>query len=121
MHIHTRDNLIEWLEDNAPYKGIRRALVYGTNENLGGFKNIPPGCVGGWIVRIRSKHNREWIVAVGENIKGKYISYILIGTPIPWESWEGNKSSNPLYRGDNPEAYKLLRDKELSNARQTKE
>lgn len=99
--IESRNDLIKWLEDNAPRPCIKRALVHGTNENLGGFGY-------GWIVRIWGK-KQEWFVVVcpDRRFKSEYVTWTI--EKIPWTFWEGDKSENPLYQGDFPEKYEELR------------
>lgn len=110
MEIRTRNDLIAWLEDNAPYPRIKRALVEGTNENLGGFSRALP-YTAGWIVKIKGK-KKEWIVVIvaGTCLGDRYMPYII--NKVPWNWWEGDKSKNLLYQGDNPEEYRRLRDAE---------
>jgi hypothetical protein len=107
MHIRTRNDLIKWLEDNAPRPCIRRALTEGgTNENLGAFSCVIPSHPG-WIVKICGKM-QTWIVATKPHSVQEYITCVL--KEVPWKYWEGDKSENPLYQGDNPEKYKEMRD-----------
>jgi len=115
MEIRTRNDLIKWLEDNATCPAIKRALIYGSNENLGGFGKII-GNAPGWIVKVTGK-KQEWIVGIFPNtnlllIKSDitYSCYIL--NKVPWRCWEGDKSKNSLYQGDYPERYKELRNGE---------
>ena len=112
MHITTRNDLIKWLEDNAPYPAIRRALVYGTNENLGGFSNVIFNSPG-WIVKVRGRV-QEWLIAVADayyvnkRLPLNFVAYVI--KEVPWKHWEGDKSENPLYQGDYPDKYKEKRD-----------
>ncbi len=116
MRIHTRNYLIKFIEDNAPFTSILRAALY-YNENLGSFSKLPVCNGGGWIVRLISKFNKQWLIAIApdETIASKYRIWILFNG-VPWKFWNGDRSKNPLYYGDDPEEYKLLRDKELENA-----
>jgi len=114
MQIRTRNNLLEWLERNAPYPCIKRALLEGKVEVLGGFKQVPPSVRPGWIVKITSKFNRIWYVAVKIQPQEKYKTYVL--EKVPWKFWIGDESNNPLYQGDLSEKYKRLKNKELENA-----
>ncbi len=110
MHIRTRDNLIEFLENNLPTNGVHLRALLNHNENLGGFSQIFSLTNSGWIVKIKSKYGNIYYVAVID----KYFNYaaVLLGDP-PWEHWIGDQSGNPLYLGDKPEEYKMLRNKEL--------
>ena len=107
MHIRNRNDLIKWLENNAPSRAIARALQEGQVENLGAFEQIILGCQPGWIVKVTSKFNKMWYVAVQPSGHGfKAFSYGI----APWNFWIGGKTKNELYQGDNPERYKELRD-----------
>lgn len=109
MVIRTRNELIEFIEDNAPTKAILRAVL-NYNENLGGFIRSGVSNSKGWIVTVLSKFGRQWLLAIHplkSGISG-YKIWILFGE-VPWKYWEGDKSENPLYQGDYPEIYKELR------------
>ncbi len=124
MRIRTRNNLIKFIEDSRLcdlYPRIRRAIVEGTNENLGSFHVIPctpANTTSGLVVIIKGKRN-EWIITVKPERFEGYKCYIL--REIPWKFWDGDTSENPLYRGDHPKEYKLLRDKELRKCLNLKE
>lgn len=107
MHIRTRNNLIEWLEINAPLRAIARAVQEGQVENLGTFEQVVPGSRPGWIVKVASRFNKIWYVAVqvsGHGFKAKVID------TVPWKFWIGEFADNKLYQGDKPLQYKELRD-----------
>ena len=113
-HIRNRNELIEFLEEHAPNPSIARALQEGTVENLGGFFGGAAGDY--WVMRVISRFNKIWYVATRPRIFQKeYHAYEL--KEVSWEFWEGDKSTNKLYQGDNPKEYKLLRGKELSDDR----
>lgn len=107
--IQTTNNLIQFAESDLPkeYVSVRRAFHTGTVENLGAFEHVYGSR--GWILKIISKHNSVYYVA----IMVYYFGYrtALINEP-PWKYWEGDKSDNKLYQGDNPLLYKELRDGE---------
>ena len=111
MRIRTRNDLIKFIEDNAPLTGMLRAVLLGHNENLGGFSRLSIGHGGGWIVRLSSKFNRQWLIVVepDKTLASKYRIWVLFDE-VPWKFWEGAESENPLYSGDNPEEYKLLKE-----------
>lgn len=109
MVIRTRNDLIKFLEDNAPTGAILRATL-NHNENLGGFWKLPVNKIGGWIVRVTSKFNKQWLLAIHPDERTISGYKIWIISSIPWKYWEGDYSKNPLYQGDNPKKYKELRD-----------
>ena len=122
MRIRTRNDLIKIIEDSylcKAYPRIGRALVEGTNENLGIFRFIPctpANTACGLIVAIKGKRN-EWIIAVKPKRFEDYMCYIL--RKVPWEYWEGDDRLHQVFQGDDPKKYKLLREKEKINEKST--
>ena len=108
QHVRTRNDLIEWLENNDPYPRIKRALSEGQVENLGAFERIVPGSKPGWIIKVTSIHNKIWYIVI--EVRSKGIIHIWEINTVPWEFWIGDQSKNKLYQGDNPKKYKELRD-----------
>lgn len=107
MHIRNRNDLIKFLEINAPLRAIARAVQEGQVENLGAFKQVFPGSAPGWIVKTISKFNKTWYVAIqasDHDFKIRIIDVVL------WKFWIGEFANNKLYRGDKPLQYKELRD-----------
>lgn len=126
--LRTRNEIMEWLEEYAPYPCIRRAVVEGTTELLGVFRNIQPSGTMGWIVEVTSKHNRTWHVAIQPN-DFKHSFYCHVISELSWEKWMGDISNGdlyeggveisiPLYVGDNPSKYNKLKCKELEDAKE---
>ena len=107
MHIRTRNDLIKFLEENAPRRAIARALQEGQVENLGAFQPIPPSPFSGWIVKVTSKFNKTWYIAVHVYYHSCIPTTRIIDV-VPWEKWIGHKSKNKLYMGDKPLQYKEL-------------
>ncbi len=95
-----------WLEKNCSRKSIVRALRDGTVEHLGGFSRVPPTSHPGWIVRVTSVHDREFIVAVIA-YQSRYGIRVL--GEVPWLNWAGTPGEvQPgLMNGDNPWSYQL--------------
>ncbi len=93
-----------WLEKNCPRKSIVRALRDGTVEHLGGFSTIPPTSHPGWIVRVTSVHDKEFIVAVIA-YQDRYGIRVLSG--VPWLNWIGDqdRKDSSLVSGDDPQGY----------------
>ncbi len=111
MRIRTRNDLIKFIEDHPPSPGILRALMY-RNDNLGGFRKLPVGQTGGWIVDvttpIKQNHHRI-VVQPDDRTTPGYRIWILLD-PIPWEHYNGDQSKNELYQGDYPERFKELKE-----------
>lgn len=107
MHIRTTNDLIQFaeLKLSKSYVSIARAFHTGTVENLGAFRHIAGGS--GWILKITSKFKSIYYIAIIVH----YLNYrvTLLNEP-PWKYWEGDKSDNKIYQGDNPLLYKELRD-----------
>jgi len=116
IHFQSKENIIDWLIDNCPRPAIARALDHGKVEFLGGFSLILPSILPGWILKITSIYDKQWIVAVLANdITHRY--EIRIIKSIPWKNWAGtdcfnnhNSFRDKLFSGDNPELYKEMRD-----------
>ena len=109
IHFQSRENIIDWLIDNCPRPAIERALIDGRVEFLGGFNPIPPSTLPGWILKVISLHDKQWIIAVLAN-DIKHVHEIRIIKTILWENWIGTDHCNKLFSGDNPKKYKELRD-----------
>lgn len=108
------NELIQFAESrlSKQYVSVARAFHTGTVENLGGFKHVAGGC--GWILKLTSKHGSIYYIA----IVAHYLGYrIAVLDKPPWKYWEGDTTENKMYQGDNPEIYKLLRDKEIRDAK----
>ena len=120
MKLTTRHELIDWLEDNAPLPRISRAISMGKTELLGGFTPIPPTGEGGWIITVESAFHQVYTVAIFPPTlgrRGMILGYRAIEIPvIPWENWVGDKSKNPMYRGDRPELYKEHKKNEIKKS-----
>ena len=56
----------------------------------------------GWIVEIKSKRDRRWLIAIwcDEKTYQFYVEYL---NAIPWAMWQGDSNGErPLIDGDNP-------------------
>ena len=110
VHFQTKDHMVSWLERHCPRKSIVRAINNGKVELLGGFEHIPPSGRPGWITRITSEYGRKWEVAIVYN-KGQIDYGILVLNRVPWKHYCGFEMTNRVYRGDNPDLYKLLKER----------
>ena len=94
-----KNQLLAWLDQNAPTKSVQRALVSGLPVTiLGGFKPLPNSNSPGWIVLVNSKAGREYYIAIAVNNFRDPRAYLI--DHIDWASYCGDKSKHPLYRGD---------------------
>lgn len=115
MRIKTRNNLIEYLEENASGRYLRALQNY--NENLGAFSQVLDYNTPGWIVKVTSKHGNVYHIAVIiQSPIQRFMLAILYKDP-PWKYWIGDQSKNQLYQGDNPKKYKELRNAKTKNFR----
>lgn len=109
MHIRTREDLINWLEDNAGWPSIRRAMLEGTCENFGLF-TIGTGRI---IVKITSKFKKVWYIQIAEiKLSALHTYGTIIIEKVPWYNWAGGQPGNKLYQGDNPKLYKELKNED---------
>jgi len=100
-HFKTRNHLLEWLEEHAPYRQIRRAVVEGEVELYGLFEDsvfMPEG----WALRVRSRFGKEWFLSVYLNNQTHKYRAIVVHA-IVWDYWKGGNSE--LFAGDHPEEY----------------
>ncbi len=106
-HIRNKNDLLAWLEKNAPRKAIANAMIDGRTELLGFFNPIFAGSNPGWIVKITSKRKMSWnvIVTIGKLGLPVYHAYTI--KSVSWENYAGGDT--PLSAGDNPEVYKELK------------
>ena len=94
-----KNELLNWLDQNAPTKSVQRALSSGQPITiLGGFKPLPNSNSPGWIVLANSKAGREYYIAIAVNNFRDPRAYLI--DYIDWASYCGDKSKHPLYRGD---------------------
>ena len=110
-HLRTRNEIMQWLEDNAPRPAITRAMQDGSAELLGVFRHVSPCRTMGWIVEVITKHGTVWHVAIKPTqFTGDYVSHV-VGR-VPWEHWMGDTGegqNKQLCAGDNPEKYRRLK------------
>jgi len=111
--IRTRNDLINWLENNAPRRAIARAIQEGQVENLGAFEEVAPDFQPGWIVKVTSIHKTIWFVVI-HIWHREFKSFIR--NDVPWEKWIGEFANNKLYQGDNSLQYKELRDEKSTES-----
>jgi len=100
--VHHRQQLLNWLSKNLQDRVLLNALEYGTVELLGGFNKLPGSSTPGWIVKLITANGKKHFVAIASNP----LCWFRIKS-VPWKNWDGDRSSNPLYQGDNPRRYLL--------------
>jgi len=107
IHFRDRHDIIEWAMGHLPkqYRSIIRSFEEGSVEFLGGFK-MPPFRPG-WIIKTTSKYKKIYYLFINQDTIGKPI--LLIMDRIEWQYWDGDKTDNPLYRGDFPDEYRRLK------------
>lgn len=117
---YDRNSIICWLLENIPRGDIRRILNDGRIIILGSFIKIPPTDYPGWIIKIISKNNQKYFVAITV-IKKRNILTAWIVQKVPWKYYNGTLFRDRwcLHDGDHPKIY-LMR-KEVENERRKKE
>jgi hypothetical protein len=110
--ITKRGQLLVYIAGHIAYKYIAMALSEGEVENLGAFDINGSG---GWIVRVRTLlTNKDYFISVSAS-DGAY-RLLLTDVGPGWKYWEGDKCDNELYRGDHPDEYAYLKEKEIEDA-----
>ena len=105
--LRTRDELLELVAQHAPTKACATAMREDRAIVLGGFNPVED--FPGWVVRITSRRDREWIVAV-ECDEVAYKFKVLHLTTVPWANWAGRSTGlNPLIDGDSPNQSAFMR------------
>lgn len=113
--IHTRNQLIEWIEHNVCDRVLISAVCDGTVEVLGGFKPLPTSVNAGWLVKVVTKNRNIHLIAVAEDCKRLGRWYWFRAPYVEWVNWIGDTTTDPLFTGDKPGVYAEFkaRDKEL--------
>ncbi len=105
-----RSDFILWVMANSPRRDIARIMDEGEIEVLGGFDLIPPTPHPGWIIRIISKHKKEYHVAVVMDEELRIlIVWKMWSNDVPWVEYNGkpNRGFWCVYDGDKPLDYLL--------------
>jgi hypothetical protein len=107
-----RTELVELVARQAPSNSIRRACIEGKVEVFGGFQVLPCSMYPGWILKITSRRQRTWLVAIfADDIHHKY--RVSLCGYVPWKNWVGPRkgvTEYDIYAGDHPDQYQMLRD-----------
>jgi hypothetical protein len=106
MMIHTREQLIGWIEKHVDDPVLHEALLRGTVEVLGGFDPLPTSKYPGWMVQVISRFNTKYLIAVA---CADFALHWFRAPHIEWDKWNGFKSDNPLFQGDRPKIYEELK------------
>ena len=106
-HIRNKNELLEWVENNAPRKAIANAMLEGKVELFGFFNPVPNSSLAGWIIRIVSKRRMVWNVMITIGKLGLPVYHAYTAETIFWKNYVGGDT--PLFAGDNPEVYEELK------------
>lgn len=124
VRIRNRTDLVLYARDHVQSHSCERAIVEGRVECLGGFTRIPPKQGPGWMLKVTSRHDRVWLIAVtADDIKHTY--QVWQADEIPWKFWDGliypifqlHEPTHGLRNGDKPEAYNIERALTLESRR----
>lgn len=98
--IRTRTDLFALAAQHAPSKACVRAISENRAQVLGGF--TPVEGLPTLIVRVQSKHGREWLISVDVNEAERRYEYRYLEA-VPWACWDGQSTGKrPLIDGDVP-------------------
>lgn len=97
--LHTRQQLITWLEHNITDPILSDALEWGRIINLGGFDPLPTSKNPGWIMKLVSRYGRTFYLAVAVDKKSWELYWFRL-KEVDWTNWVGENATNKLYRGD---------------------
>ncbi len=102
--------VVEALRD-SPYPAVRKVVAgepWGTVEVLGGFSKIPPTGLAGVILRVTAQHGQQYLIAlVADEAKQSWKRMRI--DDVPWENWDGELATAPVYRGDRPNVYAVYK------------
>lgn len=94
----TKNELLNWLDQNSPSRSVQRALSSGQPITiLGGFNPLPNSNSPGWIILVESKTQEYYVAVAVDRFRGPR-SYLI--DYIDWASYTGG--THPLYKGDIP-------------------
>lgn len=108
-----RTEVALFVHDHCRSSVVRKCVLYGQFELLGGFSKIPPSGRPGWCVRVRSRYGhreREWNFAVLADEAHGRVSLAAIDV-VPWRYWDGrvDRPEFSIYDGDRPREYARLK------------
>ena len=112
IHFTQKVELVLWLDRHAPSEHIRRAIWDMPTELLGGFSKIPPSECSGWIIKLKSKHNKVYLMAVLYDMV-KMCYRVMEIDEVPWHLWDGKLNRRTIYDGDHPEKYMELKNERI--------
>jgi len=104
---HSRQHLIQWLQDNLTDRVLQNLLQGGGKlELFGGFSPLPNSSLSGWIVALTSYQTGQGhYICIGADEETGQCRWWQT-EEVDWMCWDGDKAANPLYCGDNPENYR---------------
>jgi hypothetical protein len=97
-----KNDLLSWLQSHAPTPSTKRALQSGQAVIIiGGFRPLPDSNSPGFIVRVVSKAEKVYHIAITVDDFRDSRTYVV--DYIDWKTYCGMESKHELYRGDVPE------------------
>ncbi len=105
--VHNKQQLIKFLEQNIKDRVLQNALCRGRVEFCGGFNPLLDD-IPGWVVKLTSYHGMSYDIGIFEDINTGYLRWFRV-TEIPWQNWDGDRTEDKLYQGDDPEKYRGLK------------
>ena len=96
-----KTDLLEWLQNNAPTPSTTRALQSGQSVTLiGGFRPLPDSNSPGFIVKVVSKADKVYHIAITVDDYKPSRTYVV--DYIDWKTYCGMDSKHELYCGEVP-------------------
>lgn len=94
-------NLLEWLQNHAPTPSTKRALHSGQAVTIiGGFRPLPDSNSPGFIVKVVSKTDKVYYIAITVDDFQAPRTYVV--DYIDWKTYSGLESKHELYCGEVP-------------------
>ncbi len=101
IHWQSKTDMITWLQEHAPTRGVERALRSGGVIVLwGGFMPLPGSNSPGFILTVRSQAQRLYVIAIAVDKFGPPRAYL--PDYVDWKTYNGIGCENRLYQGDMP-------------------
>lgn len=100
--IHTRNQLVDWIERNVDDRVIANAMQDGEVWLVGAFAPLPTSCNSGWLVKVTTRFHTTHLIAVTESRSRLGRFYWFRAPYVEWANYIGDVSADPLFAGDKP-------------------
>ena len=101
IHWRSKTDIIIWLEQHPPTRGVERALRSGGVVVLwGSFMPLPGSNSPGFIITVRSRAKRLYCIAIVVDKLQPPRAYL--PDHVDWKTYNGGGCESKLYLGDMP-------------------